>query len=70
MKTTLRVLKMNKSTKDKNPVYKSFEQFKAELFPASNHKSNSASSQEDINSLAVCLAETSFNKILHHETNA
>lgn len=58
---------MTKSAKEKNSVYKSFEQFKAEVFPVTAHK-QSTSPNQDISSLAVCLAETSFNKVLLHDT--
>lgn len=60
---------MTKSPKSKNTVYKSFEQFKAELFPESRSRYEARSNQ-NVHDLAICLAETSFNEVLRHEKKA
>ncbi len=62
---------MTKSTKVKNCVYKSFEQFRAELFPQSRDcaKAENRASQ-NVHDLAVCLAEISFNEVLRHSREA
>ncbi len=49
--------------KKENKVFKSFEQWKAEIFPSDQNRSSGSSSQ-DINVIAVCLADDSFNKVL------
>jgi len=60
---------MSKSSKAKNTVYKSFEQFKADLFPENRSRSEARSNQ-NVHDLAICLAETSFNEVLQHEKKA
>lgn len=60
---------MTNSSKEKNTVYKSFEQFKAEVFPESRSKYQSKTHQS-VHDLAVCLAETSFNEVLRKEKKA
>jgi hypothetical protein len=60
---------MSKFPKAKNTIYKSFEQFKAELFPESRSRSEARSNQ-NVHDLAICLAETSFNEVLRTEKKA
>lgn len=60
---------MNKSSKKGNSIYKSFDQWKADFFPNDTNKSERINSQ-NINDLAVQLADISFNKVLSNSSRS
>lgn len=58
---------MNKLSKKGNPIYKSFDQWKAEFFPDDTNKSERVNNQ-NINDLATQLADISFDKVLSNSS--
>ncbi len=44
--------------------YKSFEQLKAEFFPQLVEKERNKQKENDIEKLAICLADKSFNEVI------
>jgi hypothetical protein len=50
--------------------YKSFEQLKAEFFPQFVEKERNKQKENDIEKLAICLANKSFNDVLNKKNTS